>query len=126
MNRKLINKIIIIIIVIFAFTLLYVPKAMAGDSDPDADIETADYKVGLTYKEGEYFFKKAGKVLTILRSISIMVALICLSIIGIKYMVGSIDEKANYKEKLLPVAIGCILIAGLNSLLLAINSIMNS
>jgi len=89
-------------------------------------IDTAEYKTGLKYDEGEYLFKKAGKVLTILRAISIMVAVICLSIIGIKYMLGSIDEKANYKEKLLPVAIGCILIAGLNSLLLAINSIMNS
>ena len=64
------------------------------------------------------------KIVTILRNIAIIVAVISLSILGVKYMVGSVEEKASYKEKLIPIAIGAILIAGLGTFLQMIESIV--
>lgn len=40
------------------------------------------------------------------------VALIVGIVIGVKYMTGSIEEKADYKQMLLPYVIGCIVVFG--------------
>lgn len=53
----------------------------------------------------------AGYVLGLLRNIGIIIAVVVLSIIGIKYMFGSVQEKADYKKSLVPYVIGAALIA---------------
>lgn len=55
----------------------------------------------------------AGSILGTLRNIGVIVAIIALMIIGVKYMVGSVEQKAQYKQTLVPLAIGIImLVAG--------------
>ena len=44
--------------------------------------------------------------------VGIIVALIWGLIIGIKFVTGSIEEKAQIKEKLIPYVIGCVIIFG--------------
>ena len=36
--------------------------------------------------------------------------MVVLSIIGLKYMLASLDEKANYKENMIPYIVGCALL----------------
>ena len=51
----------------------------------------------------------------IIRIISIVgsgISIIALIILGIKYMLGSLEEKANYKKTLLPYLIGAIFVFG--------------
>lgn len=115
------NKILIIFILIFAFTLLFSVKINASD-----DINPNAYKTTITASEAQGLFSKAQPILTILRGLSVMIAVISISILGIKYMIGSVDQKASYKEKLIPIVIGAILISGLSSILIGINNIMNS
>lgn len=52
---------------------------------------------------------KVGIILGAIRNISVVVSVIVLMIIGFKYMIGSVEEKANYKASMLPYVIGCIL-----------------
>lgn len=40
------------------------------------------------------------------------IAVIASSILGIKFMIGSVEEKAQIKEALVPFVIGCIVIFG--------------
>ncbi len=47
-----------------------------------------------------------------LRLFGIFLAVGAMMVIGIKYMSGSIEEKANYKKTMIPYLIGCILIFG--------------
>lgn len=42
--------------------------------------------------------------------ISIIVAVIVLAIIGLKFILGSVQEKAEYKKSLIPVAVGALVI----------------
>lgn len=42
--------------------------------------------------------------------ISIIIAVIVVMIIGIKYLIGSTQEKAKYKESLIPLVVGILLI----------------
>lgn len=55
-------------------------------------------------------------VLKIIRYIGIVVTAIVITIIGFKYILGSAEEKANYKEGLVPLIIGCILLIATTSI----------
>lgn len=52
---------------------------------------------------------KAGVIIGIVRNISAVVAVIALMVIGLKYMFGSVEEKANYKATMMPYIIGCVM-----------------
>lgn len=53
--------------------------------------------------------EKVGIILGGIRNISVVVSVIVLMIMGFKYIIGSVEEKANYKSSMLPYLIGCIL-----------------
>ena len=67
---------------------------------PSTDVTDADQKLVKS---------KVGIVLGIIRNISAVVAVISLMVIGLKYIFGSVEEKANYKQTLLPYVIGAVL-----------------
>lgn len=53
------------------------------------------------------------KVKPVINAISIsgvIISVITLTILGIKYMVGSVEERAEYKTSMMPYLIGCILL----------------
>lgn len=56
------------------------------------------------------------KILTTISNIGIVVAVIMLAILGIKYMIGSVEEKAQYKEDMLPYVIGASILFGITGL----------
>ena len=49
-------------------------------------------------------------VITIISTIGSIISVIVLIIIGIKYMIGSVQEKAEYKKTLMPYFIGAVLV----------------
>lgn len=78
----------------------------------DPTVNQNAYKVKKAY-DNEKVNNAVGKILGTIRNIGIIISVIVLMIIGIKYMLGSVEEKANYKETLLPYLIGdIILLAG--------------
>lgn len=52
----------------------------------------------------------SGSVLGILQTVGVAVAVIILIVLGIKYMMGSASEKAEYKKTMIPYLIGAIFI----------------
>lgn len=54
------------------------------------------------------------------------VAIVVILLIGIKYVLGSVEEKAQYKETLKPYLIGCIMVFGIFTILKISQSIMNA
>lgn len=53
---------------------------------------------------------KANTIFAGIRNIGIVVSVAMLIIIGIKYMLGSVEEKASYKGTLVPYLIGALLL----------------
>lgn len=51
-------------------------------------------------------------ILGLIRNIGSVIAVGILMVLGIKYMVGSIEERASYKKSMLPYLIGAILLFG--------------
>ncbi len=64
------------------------------------------------YVGSETISSAAGKIMGIIKNVAIVIAVIALMIIGIKYMMGSVEEKAEYKKTLIPLAIGIVVVAG--------------
>ena len=51
-----------------------------------------------------------GRIIGILQAVGIVLSVVVLIIIGLKYMMGSAEEKAEYKKTLMPYLIGAALI----------------
>ena len=50
------------------------------------------------------------QIITIVSTIGSIASVVVLIVLGIKYMMGSAEEKAEYKKTLLPYVIGAVLI----------------
>ena len=53
---------------------------------------------------------KAGTVLGIINTVGIVCAVIVLAVLGVKYMLGSVEEKADLKKSMIPYVIGMFLL----------------
>lgn len=65
----------------------------------------------------------AQSVMGAIRNISIIAAVIVLLVIGVKYILGSVEEKAEYKKTFMPLIIGIVIIVSATSLVTFIFSI---
>lgn len=77
-------------------------------SDADSFIETGDNDK-LQISSLQAFSRN---IYNILLTIGIVVAVLTGAIIGIKYMLGSVEEKADIKGLLIPYIAGCVIIFG--------------
>lgn len=60
---------------------------------------------------------KAGAVFDVINVVGIVVAVIVVLIIGIKYMLGSVSEKAEYKKTMIPYLVGAFMLASITTIL---------
>ena len=65
-------------------------------------------------------------IIGIIQFVGSAVSVIALIVIGIKYMMGSLEEKAQYKETMRPYIIGAFLVFGVSNLIAIIASIAES
>lgn len=62
------------------------------------------------------FTNMIGFITTIIQIVGIVISVIVIILIGIKYMVGSVEERAEYKKTMFPFLIGAFLITGTSTL----------
>lgn len=102
------NKITIILIAVIAIV-------MCTNATVFAVIDTNKYDPSkitpISSEESEMTGRVVGKILGTIKVIGICIAVIMLTIIGLKYIISSVDEKANYKENMIPYIVGCFLLA---------------
>lgn len=70
--------------------------------------------------------KVGNNIVTIIQVVGIVIAVIVLLVIGIKYMIGSASEKAEYKKTMIPYIVGAVLIFAGTSLVRVIYSLSTS
>lgn len=62
-------------------------------------------------------FEEVGNnIFSVVRVVGILASVMALMLMGIKYMIGSIEEKAEYKKTFPVYLIGCILVFAISSL----------
>ena len=62
----------------------------------------------------------------IITTVGIIVAVIVLLIIGIKYLMGSASEKAEYKKTMIPYLVGAVIIFGASAIAKAVIAMSES
>ena len=65
-------------------------------------------------------------IVTIMQTVGIVVAVVVLLVIGIKYMIGSAEEKAEYKKTMIPYIIGAILLFASTTIVGVVYNLANS
>lgn len=63
-----------------------------------------------TYGDDGGLKTKAGKVMGLIRNVAAIASVIILMVLGVKYMLGSVEEKAEYKKSFIPLIVGIILV----------------
>lgn len=58
----------------------------------------------------------AANIMGIIRNVAIIASVIVLMVIGVKFILGSTEEKAEYKKSLVPIVIGIVLVVGATTL----------
>ena len=114
---KVISTLLLAIMLVtsIAGTVLAVdPNTVLNGLDGNGNVQTNDLtKVG-------------NNIVTIIKVVGIVIAVIVLLVIGIKYMMGSASEKAEYKKTMIPYIVGAVLIFAGTSLVRVIYSLSTS
>lgn len=118
MKLKTVVIFVLILIVNIIFFNINIVKASGisdvitgGDDFISAGQETDDVKKKITLDEQEVI-NTSNYIYNILLISGMSIAVIISSILGIKFMIGSVEEKAQIKDALIPFVIGCIVIFG--------------
>lgn len=57
-----------------------------------------------------------GKVIAYIRNAAIIIGVVIIIILGIKYMLGSVEEKAGYQKSFVPLIVGIIVVMAATSI----------
>lgn len=60
--------------------------------------------------DGQSITDIGGNITAIIQVVGVVIAIIIILVIGIKYLIGSAEEKAEYKKTMIPYLVGAILI----------------
>ena len=114
--RKLIAGILVLIMsvcMISNFNLVYASTVDDVFGDADEFINQGEQQQnGAGGIDEEILGDTTNFLYNLLLAIGIVVAVIVGSILGIKYMMGSVEEKAEYKQTLLAYLISCAVVFG--------------
>ena len=100
MNKKTLKIVTIIATVVLCLSICTsVFAANGGPNFPTAQ-----------YQNTEGITNLGGKIMGILTTFGMVVAVLVLMVLGIKYMMGSAEEKAEYKKTFIPYIVGAILL----------------
>lgn len=58
----------------------------------------------------------AGNVVKLIRNVAAIAAVVIISILGIKYMMGSTEERAEYKKTFIPLIVGIVVVVAAASI----------
>ena len=120
MNKvvKILNFLLILLVSIITIINLFSINSYAYETTKMTKIAAVtdptqnpnSYKPESNTENTGKFSSKAKVVLGVIRNVGVIASVIILMILGVKYMLGSVEEKANYKQTLLPFLIGAIIL----------------
>lgn len=105
-----VNKIILIIITVIMFINVF-----CIDSFATPIVNTNKYKTN-NLGDSNNALKIIGPIINIIQILGIIISLCSIGILGIKYMTGSLEQRAEYKKTLLPFIIGIALITAITTI----------
>lgn len=128
MTKKVINLVIIMIILCMSINMCSYEVCAALPSERGTDSQSKESTLEInpeTYNPGSSDnasgatrIKDMGNIIIgSIQIIASILSVILLMVMGIKYMVGSVEEKAEYKKTMLPYVIGIIMVFSITTIL---------
>lgn len=118
MNMKKISKVLTILLVAFMLISTVFPVFAA----PDPSKYTGEGASADTTKIDTL----GQNIISVVSTVGSIVSVIVLVVLGIKYMMGSAEEKAEYKKTLLPYIIGAALVFAASTIASVVFNFANS
>ena len=103
------NKLLIIAITFLILIIFFIPTYSIATVNPIENPENYE-PGGISSTDSDKIVAKANPILGAITVVGIVVSVITLTVLGIKYMIGSIEEKAEYKKSMIPYIIGVVLL----------------
>lgn len=121
MKIKNITKVIFIlilsIIMLTSYTTIVEARPAPEDTmEPSSGasagtINPQDFKPGdLTASDTAVAFRQGGTIVKAFIYVGMVISIVMFMALGLKYMMGSIEERAEYKKTLVPMLIGTLMI----------------
>lgn len=122
MNRQTKILFIVLLIIILVIANFNISIAAPGD-----EIDPGYYEPNISdASDVEVLTQNVGIILGIIRNINVAIAVIVLMIIGVKFIIGSVEQRATYKEQMKPYIIGVLLAASGTTLVSYIYNVFNT
>ena len=101
MNKtiKIISVLLLAIILLSATNMVFATELKPGDVTPNYEGQDSSELEG-----------KAEKILGWIRNIAAIISVVILAILGVKFMIGSTEERAEYKKSFMPLIIGMFVV----------------
>ena len=91
--------------------------------DPTKDIGAYD-KV-ITDQSSNKVMDMGNKIIGAIQLIGSIVSVLTLVVLGIKYMTGSVEERAEYKKTMMPYVVGAVMVFAITNLLKILENVIS-
>ena len=106
---KKLNKVLSIVMI--SLMLVSMSTSVFADN-ASVSINNLSNKNGLTNEAAESLESIGAVIMTFITNIAMILSVVIIAILGVKYMMGSVEEKAEYKKSMVPYVVGALLIFG--------------
>lgn len=110
MNTKTMKALITVVSILMMVCMLGTVVFAASEPTPGG------MKNEVKYEGTEGITQLGGKLMGILTTIGVVISVLILMVLGIKYMMGSAEEKAEYKKTMIPYIVGALLLFGASTI----------
>lgn len=107
MNKKLKKALILLFITTIVFFNI-TPISMAADGLIEVNKIQAN---GNSEAAGDMVVV-VGRILGLVRNIAVVLAVIIIAYLGIKFIMGSPEEKSEYQKSFIPLVVGIVVVVG--------------
>jgi len=104
-------KLVSVLLMVVMMTATFSTVCLAGTSIKPGDIDDTVAGADMGDLEGT-----AEKILGTIRNIAAIASVILIAILGVKFMMGSTEEKAEYKKSFIPLIVGMIVVLAATSI----------
>lgn len=103
-SLKIVSILLLVAMMLVMFTGIVNAAGENGPSDVLNSMKSPDYT-----DQGE-ITTLGQRIVGIIQVVGVVIAVVVILVIGIKYLIGSAEEKAEYKKTMIPYLVGAVLV----------------
>lgn len=121
-----IKSIVAMLLVAMVMTTFAMPCFAEDRNKPISVGEIGDNVVYGNTDDTKDMTEMAGKVIGLIRNVAVIVGVILITVLGIKYMMGSAEEKAGYQKSMVPLVVGIVVVMASTQIASMVFNLLNS